>query len=196
MGVLRDFYAIGSVVFVGRSIVDLGPRQHGSDMIEPAALGKACIVGPYTDNFAEAMRKFLASEAMLVAQDEEALTQAVAVLLSTPQEAMAMGIRAERVVRNEQGATERHARVILRLLRSQFADAGVEAVFDQRPQRDYGPGQATAPTAPPLEPTVVTEIPPPPRKPSSKVVITSIGAVPVQPPVLPVQPAHPPEQPR
>ena len=32
-------------------------RQHGSDMIEPAALAKPVIVGPYTGNFAEAMNK-------------------------------------------------------------------------------------------------------------------------------------------
>ena len=83
--------------------------------------------------------------------------------------------------------------MILRLLRIQSADAGVEAVFDQRPQRDYGPGQPIAPSTPAAEPTLVTEIPPPPRKPSTKVVITSIGAVPVQPPVFP---AHPPEQSR
>src|SRR5207237_2238449 len=55
MGVLRDFYSIADVVFVGRTLVDLGPRQHGSDMIEPAALGRPVIVGRFTGNFAEAM---------------------------------------------------------------------------------------------------------------------------------------------
>src|SRR5688500_12380873 len=64
MGVLRDFYSIADVVLVGRSLVDLGPRQHGSDMIEPAALGKATIVGPYTSNFADAMIKFRAAQAV------------------------------------------------------------------------------------------------------------------------------------
>src|SRR6185295_12989890 len=40
MGELRKFYSLADVVFVGRTVVDLGSRQHGSDMIEPAALGK------------------------------------------------------------------------------------------------------------------------------------------------------------
>ena len=37
IGELRKFYAMADVVFVGRTLVDLGHRQHGSDMIEPAA---------------------------------------------------------------------------------------------------------------------------------------------------------------
>jgi 3-deoxy-D-manno-octulosonic-acid transferase len=119
MGELRKFYSIADVVFVGRSLVDLGPRQHGSDMIEPAALGKPVIIGPYTANFAEAVRKFLAAEAMLEVADEEMLTQAVRVLLSTPAEAEAMGARAKEVVAREQGATARHAQEILELLAPQ-----------------------------------------------------------------------------
>ena len=38
MGELRKFYSVADVVFVGRTLLDLGPRQRGSDMIEPAAL--------------------------------------------------------------------------------------------------------------------------------------------------------------
>jgi 3-deoxy-D-manno-octulosonic-acid transferase len=177
MGVLRDFYAIANIVFVGRSIVDLGPRQHGSDMIEPAALGKACIVGPHTGNFAEAMRKFVEAEAMLVAPDEEALAQSVAVLLSTPSEAMAMGVRAERVVRREQGSTLRHARAIFQIQQSKLGESSMQVPTpEQAAMREITPGVPNAPPAP-----IYTEITPPVR-PSGKVVITSIGAVPVAPP--------------
>src|SRR5439155_2394750 len=103
MGVLRDFFAVADVVFVGRSLVDLGPRQHGSDMIEPAALGKPVIVGPFTANFAEAMRKFKQADAIMEVRDGTELRQAVAVLHSTPEEANAMARRAREVVRREQG---------------------------------------------------------------------------------------------
>lgn len=122
MGVLRDFYAVADVVFVGRSLVDLGPRQHGSDMIEPAALSKPVIVGAFTGNFSEAMNRFRAAGAMLEATDEESLEQAVVVLLSTPLEAAAMGKRAGEVVKQEQGATARHARVILQILATKRGD--------------------------------------------------------------------------
>ena len=116
MGVLREFYSIADVVFVGRSLVDLGPRQHGSDMIEPAALGKATLVGPYTSNFADAMIKFRAAQAMYEVANEESLEQSVGVLLSTPSEAKLLGRKAVEVVRREQGATARHARVIMQIL--------------------------------------------------------------------------------
>jgi len=116
MGVLRDFYSIADVVFVGRSLVDLGPRQHGSDMIEPAALGKPVIVGPFTGNFAEVMSAFRAGDAILEAQNEESLEQGIAVMLSTPAEAIALGKRASAIVTAEQGATLRHARLIAQIV--------------------------------------------------------------------------------
>ncbi|MGH7177064.1 MAG: 3-deoxy-D-manno-octulosonic acid transferase [Tepidisphaeraceae bacterium] len=116
MGELRKIYSVADIVFVGRSLVDLGPRQHGSDMIEPAALAKPVIVGPHTGNFAEAMRHFRAADAMMEVADSDSLAQAVTVLLSTPAEATAMARRAQQVVRSQQGATRRHANAILGLL--------------------------------------------------------------------------------
>lgn len=118
MGELKRFYSLADVVFVGRSLVDLGPRQHGSDMIEPAAMAKPVIVGPFTSNFQEAVNKFLQADAMLVAEDGESLEQGVAVLLSSPDEARAMGRRASDVVRANQGTTARHVRRILEFLDS------------------------------------------------------------------------------
>jgi 3-deoxy-D-manno-octulosonic-acid transferase len=138
MGVLRDFYAVADVVFVGRTLVDLGARQHGSDMIEPAAIGKPVVVGPFTGNFAEAMNRFRAGEAMLEAKDEESLEQAVVVLLSTPSEAAAMGRRAAAVVHQEQGATARHARVILQILATKRGEPPPEGAPTTTPSPSRG----------------------------------------------------------
>jgi 3-deoxy-D-manno-octulosonic-acid transferase len=113
MGELRSFYSLATVVFVGRSLVDLGSRQHGSDMIEPAALAKPIIVGPFTANFAGPVRKLRSAEAILEADDGPSLGESVRVLLHTPSEATAMGRRAQDVVRREQGATARHVEAIL-----------------------------------------------------------------------------------
>jgi 3-deoxy-D-manno-octulosonic-acid transferase len=117
MGELKKFYYMAEVVFVGRSLVDLGPRQHGSDMIEPAALSKPTMVGPFTGNFAEAMRKFTEANAMSVVSDDEQLGATLDLLLSNPGDAIAMGKRALGVVMNQQGATLRNAEVILGELR-------------------------------------------------------------------------------
>ena len=113
MGELRKFYYMAEVVFVGRSLVDLGPRQHGSDMIEPAALAKPTIVGPHTGNFAEVMRKFTEANAMSVVSDEDQLRSTLDLLLSNLGHAREMGKRALTVVMSNQGATLRNAEVIL-----------------------------------------------------------------------------------
>ena len=116
MGELRKFYALADVVFVGRSLVDLGSRQHGSDMIEPAALGKPVIVGPYTGNFADAMSRFRAAVAMVEVKNEAGLEGAVSEMLTSEAAAREMGERARRVVIQEKGATERHVQMILKYL--------------------------------------------------------------------------------
>ncbi len=116
MGELRKFYSLADVVFVGRTLVDLGSKQHGSDMIEPAALARPVIVGPYTGNFADVMRRFQEKDAMRIVQNKSELRDAMLKLLAAPREATALGQRAQDVVRAEQGATERHVAVILDIL--------------------------------------------------------------------------------
>jgi 3-deoxy-D-manno-octulosonic-acid transferase len=118
IGELRKFYALASVVFVGRTLVDLGHRQHGSDMIEPAALAKPVVVGPFTANFAEAMNCFRQADAMIVVRTSQELGQAIENLLSDPARATAMAHRARDVVKAQQGATQRHADLILDTLDS------------------------------------------------------------------------------
>jgi 3-deoxy-D-manno-octulosonic-acid transferase len=113
MGELRKFYSLADIVFVGRTLVDLGPRQHGSDMIEPAALAKPVIIGPWTHNFAEAMRKLREADAIREVTDGEALEKTVAQWLTDPVQAAAIGRRAQVVVQQNQGATDKHARIIL-----------------------------------------------------------------------------------
>ena len=116
MGELRKFYSLADLVFVGRTLVDLGSKQHGSDMIEPAALGRPVIVGPFTGNFTDAMRRFTEADAMTVVPNEIKLREAITDWLSSRKNADEMGKRAQDVVRRRQGATERHAAVILECL--------------------------------------------------------------------------------
>lgn len=116
MGELRKFYSLADVVFVGRSLVDLGPRQHGSDMIEPAALGKPILVGTFTHNFAEAMRKLREADAVVEVSGEHALEQGIRDLLSSSERACEVGRGAQEVVRRGQGATGRHVELILQHL--------------------------------------------------------------------------------
>jgi 3-deoxy-D-manno-octulosonic-acid transferase len=108
MGELRKFYSLATIVFVGRSLVDLGSRQHGSDMIEPAALAKPVVVGPYTGNFADVMSRFRKAGAMVEVADEPALLRATRELLEHPARGAEMGRKAQSVVIEGKGATARH----------------------------------------------------------------------------------------
>lgn len=113
MGELRKFYSLATVVFVGRSLVDLGPRQHGSDMIEPAALAKACIVGPFTGNFDMPVRLLRAADGIIEVNSAAELSAAVDRLLRDAAQRTAMAGRAQTTVKNARGSTAKHAALIL-----------------------------------------------------------------------------------
>jgi 3-deoxy-D-manno-octulosonic-acid transferase len=120
MGELRKFYSLADVVFVGRSLVPMG----GSDPMEVAALGRPIIIGPHTDNFqlpVEALRK---GGAIRILQDAEGLASAVRAILGDPGEAAALGARAREVLIRNQGATERTAAGVVRLL--EVAESGAD----------------------------------------------------------------------
>ena len=112
LGELRKFYALATVVFCGRSLLDLGPRQRGSDMIEPAALGKPTMVGPWTQNFAEPAAVLTASGGVIEAADAEALHKQLATWLEHPAQADQAGTRGRAAVNAHRGATAKHAGTI------------------------------------------------------------------------------------
>lgn len=116
MGELRKFYGLASVVFVGRSLVDLGPRQHGSDMIEPAALAKPVIVGPFTRNFDMPVRLLRDAGALVEVLHDTELFAAVDQFLSDRTIARETGRRAQEQIRIAQGSTARHAELIAQQL--------------------------------------------------------------------------------
>ncbi|MEZ0267546.1 MAG: hypothetical protein ACAI43_22675, partial [Phycisphaerae bacterium] len=69
-------------------------------------------------NFAEVMMKLRAADAVMEVADEAGLVQTASILLFSPEQATAMARRAQDVVRREQGATARHAAIILDLLKA------------------------------------------------------------------------------
>ena len=111
MGELRKFYALAYAVFVGRSLVPMG----GSDMIEPAALGKAVVFGPHTFNFPQAESMVQAGCARRVADAAE-LEATLGQWLGDPDAAGQMGRQAREFVRSQTGATKRNVELICRVL--------------------------------------------------------------------------------
>jgi 3-deoxy-D-manno-octulosonic-acid transferase len=110
MGELRKFYQLANVVFVGRTLNGWG----GSDPMEPAALAKPIVMGPANGNFADAVQRFQAANAIRVVQQADALPEAIVDLLGPNGADMAQ--RAKHTVLENQGATRRTAERILSFL--------------------------------------------------------------------------------
>jgi 3-deoxy-D-manno-octulosonic-acid transferase len=113
IGELRKAYALADVAVVGRSFGAL----HGSDPMEPAALGKPIVCGPRMGDFLEsflALRDARAIEAV----EPAGLPGALDGLLRDDDRRAAAGRRARDTVRANQGATERTAEALLGLLQA------------------------------------------------------------------------------
>ncbi|MGO8701413.1 MAG: 3-deoxy-D-manno-octulosonic acid transferase [Limisphaerales bacterium] len=111
-GELKFFYEVADVVFVGKSLT----AQGGQNPIEPAALGKAIVLGPNMQNFTSMVRAFLAKQAVLQVPDAAALESALADLLADGVRRAELGARALAVVRENLGATERTVEFLLNRL--------------------------------------------------------------------------------
>ena len=111
IGELRKAYALATVVVVGRSFGEL----HGSDMMEPVALGKATLIGPRYGDFADTAEKLVAAGGLRVSSRHEIARDLAALLADAPaREDMARAGRT--VIAREQGATARHAALLSHLL--------------------------------------------------------------------------------
>ncbi len=111
IGELRLAYALADVVVVGRSFGSL----HGSDMMEPVALGKATIVGPAVSDFQDTVDA-LRARGGIVQTDCEGLPAALRELLGDQRRRQRLAECGRAVIRAHQGATERHVGLILSLL--------------------------------------------------------------------------------
>ncbi len=111
IGELRKAYALADVVVLGRTFGEL----HGSDMMEPAALGKVVVVGPRVGDF-QATADALLAAGGLVQTSAHDLSQTLSQLLSSPERRRTIAAAAREVVRREQGASAAHARCAARLL--------------------------------------------------------------------------------
>ena len=112
MGDLRKFYSHATVIFVGRSLVPMG----GSDMTEAAALGKLVLFGPYISNFKQTVDALLADEGAIMVKDKEDLLQMIQKCLSKPSFAKKIARNGRKVIKKNQGATQKTINQIAKFL--------------------------------------------------------------------------------
>jgi 3-deoxy-D-manno-octulosonic-acid transferase len=120
VGPLAHCYALGTVAFVGGSLVPAG----GHNVLEPARAARPVLVGPHTTHTAEVVDRLLAGGGGLRVSSTESLAWALAGLLDEPERAADMGRRARALLASGQGSVERHLKIIAaRLSSARFAHA-------------------------------------------------------------------------
>lgn len=82
-GELRDWYALASVVFVGKSMPGVS-ETGGQNPGEPAMLAKPLVFGPHMENFASLSASLFAAGAAVAAGSESELQHALLRLLAAP----------------------------------------------------------------------------------------------------------------
>ena len=102
-GQLPLYYGLATVVFIGGSLIPHG----GQNPLEAAGLGKPVVFGPSMHNFEAITHQLLAHHAARQAENAQDLGRLLEELVSNRSEADAMGRRAQALIEQFQGATQR-----------------------------------------------------------------------------------------
>jgi len=114
LGELGRLFDIASAVFVGGSLVPAG----GHNLIEPAAFGRAIVVGPHMENFADVAREFVSRGAAIQVRDADELEETLAGLMRDGERRGRLGRAARSIVDANRGATRRTLERVAELLPS------------------------------------------------------------------------------
>jgi len=121
LGELLPTCALASVVTMGGSFSDIG----GHNPLEPALFKKPIVVGPDMSNFVEVMQQLIAEKGIVQIADKaglnniniaEDLSQAIKAILLSEETQQTLGESAHRVVTQNQGASQRTLKQLLKLL--------------------------------------------------------------------------------
>ena len=121
LGELLPTCALASVVTMGGSFSDIG----GHNPLEPALFKKPIVVGPNMSNFVEVMQQLIAEKGIVQLSDKDdsgdrniadELFYEINVILMSEETQQALGESAHRVVTENQGASHRTLKQLLKLI--------------------------------------------------------------------------------
>jgi 3-deoxy-D-manno-octulosonic-acid transferase len=110
-GELQHWYAVATIVFVGKSLTARG----GQNPVEPILAGKPVLFGPHMENFSALAQALVASNAAVQVRDPNSLQQQIAWLLRDRAAAFRLIENAQVVLARHNGATARTAALVLAL---------------------------------------------------------------------------------
>jgi 3-deoxy-D-manno-octulosonic-acid transferase len=103
-GELRDWYALATLAFVGKSLPGVA-EVGGQNPAEPAVLGKPVIFGPHMENFAAVVALLLRCDGAIQVSGAEGLKTQIATLFRDPARRAALGDRAQTALQTHRGST-------------------------------------------------------------------------------------------
>lgn len=103
LGQLMLCYQVAQVCFVGGSLVAWG----GHNLLEPAALAKPILTGPYNHNFSEIEKGLIDVNGMIKIHDEVELAANLMQLYQQPKKGKELGLNAQHFFNQQQGATQK-----------------------------------------------------------------------------------------
>ena len=118
IGELATVYQVGTVVFVGGSLVPTG----GHNILEPGVYGKPVMFGPHMLNFAEIAATFVANDAGVQVASEGAFEEQVLALMTDPVRRARLGAAARALVEANRGAKDKTLAVLDGLLPTASSD--------------------------------------------------------------------------
>jgi 3-deoxy-D-manno-octulosonic-acid transferase len=110
-GELQNWYAVATIVFVGKSLTARG----GQNPVEPILAGKPVLFGPHMENFSALAQALVENEAAIQIRDPNSLQEKIAWLLRDREAALRLVENAQAVVAGHSGATARTAALVMDL---------------------------------------------------------------------------------
>jgi 3-deoxy-D-manno-octulosonic-acid transferase len=107
-GDLHRWYAIATIVFMGKSLTAHG----GQNPVEPIIAGKPVVFGPHMENFATLAKALVLKKGAIQVPDMDSLELTIAELLRDSEARQRLVQRAREVLSEHQGATARAAGLI------------------------------------------------------------------------------------
>jgi len=107
-GELRNWYCVGTIVFIGKSLTASG----GQNPVEAIVADCPVVFGPHMENFAALARDLVVAGGAIQVGDATALTSTFSRLLSDESKRQSLVHQARNVLQQHQGATERTAELL------------------------------------------------------------------------------------
>jgi len=126
-GELQRWYAIATIVFMGKSLTAHG----GQNPVEPIMAGKPVVFGPHMENFRTLAKTLVLKKGAIQIEDIDSLERTIIGLLQDSQMRQRLVQSAREVLSTHEGATARSAALIHELGSSSVATA-LRGVSDDR----------------------------------------------------------------